>query len=1252
MPLCSSRTRRLLTFFLVLISLCVSAMIAVVVSAANPAGAPAPMFAPLVAPPNCTPPGVQVISDPAGDQTGAPLTNQQLDARAVSIAEQYADYSTPGKLIITMKVQTLDPANLPPNSTWQTNFDVKFPDNSTTTYFVTAANNSANNPTGISFNFGFHDVATDIDTTTEAADAASSLNAATATLKVVISLDKIKKPVAGTGQSTLTGPVADLSAGKTITNVNLTTSTLIGAVGNGISATIDTTSSAPYTFVGVIACNGAPTPTPTPTATPTATPTPTPSGAPRFHNFAAPNGMGSGAGEPSIGVNWETGRAMYIANLRTLRITFDDCFSPAKALWEDKSASNTSVRTLDPILFTDHMRAPGDTTPNRTIVSQLSGTTSLSSYTDDDGETWIPNEGGSGTAGVDHQTVGGGPFHAPLPGGVTYPNAMYYCGQEGLIVSGSGTANCALSVDGGRTYGPSVPVYTVGDLCAPLHGHIKVAPDGTAYLPNQGCGSKKEASVIVSKDNGITWDVKSVPGSSATGYLVDPSVSIGSDGTVYLGYQAKDRTPRIAVSTNQGDTWINDQNVGALAGVTNSTFPEVVAGDGDRAAFAFLGSTTPGDYTQESYPGVWHLYVATTFNRGATWTVTNATPNDPVQRGSICNLGTTPCAMPPVGPRTKDDRNLLDFMDATVDKEGRTLVAYPDGCITSACIGGGANDFTAKATIARQAGGKRLFAAYDPPNPAPPGSPLATAARNNNGVHIAWAQPDNGGAPITNYRVYRRAEGQATRSMLADVGTALSYDDATGVAGTNYFYSVSAFNSAGESQNCPNSEVSAGSASNPCVLPGVSLVTDATGDTNPPAQPDLDILEAFVAEPYAAGQPDKLVWTMKLANLTTIVPNRQWYIIWTPSSGLRKYVAAKSDATGALSYEYGEVGSTSVGDPNLNKPMPLGAADAGSVDVAKGTISITIANSKVGGPSAGTTLLDISPRSFAGGGNLNVISTSAADLTTITPAYTLVGNSSCILNQLPNALLSAAPLQGAAPLVVNFDASGSTDPDAGDSITSYTFDFGDGQTTTQSSPTVSHTYTSKGNYRALLTVQDSRGGQSANVAQAFISALDATDRINHALAANGGTALGSSEYPGGGFPAASAINGDRSGANWGSNSGGWNDGTRDAYPDSLEISFNGTKTIDEIRVYTLQDSYSGGVEPTEAMTCTTNGIEDFVVQYYDGTQWVTVQSVVGNDHVIRTFSFAPVAATKVRVVVSKSRNHYSRVVELEAYGAP
>jgi hypothetical protein len=98
---------------------------------------------------------------------------------------------------------------------------------------------------------------------------------------------------------------------------------------------------------------------------------------------------------------------------------------------------------------------------------------------------------------------------------------------------------------------------------------------------------------------------------------------------------------------------------------------------------------------------VWHLYVAATYDGGATWTTVDATPSDPVQKGCIW-----------LGGGSNQCRNLLDFMDVTVDQIGRIVVGYADGC-TGACASGGASNWASRATIARQSGGTGLFAAFD-----------------------------------------------------------------------------------------------------------------------------------------------------------------------------------------------------------------------------------------------------------------------------------------------------------------------------------------------------------------------------------------------------------------------------------------------------------------------------------------------------------------------------------------------------------
>jgi hypothetical protein len=71
-------------------------------------------------------------------------------------------------------------------------------------------------------------------------------------------------------------------------------------------------------------------------------------------------------------------------------------------------------------------------------------------------------------------------------------------------------------------------------------------------------------------------------------------------------------------------------------------------------------------------------------------------------------------------------------------------------------------------------------------------------------------------------------------------------------------------------------------------------------------------------------------------------------------------------------------------------------------------------------------------------------------------------------------------------VTVNFDASGSSDPDTGDSVSSYTFVYGDGSSEVKNVPTASHTYTDSGVFNASVRVTDSRGLVSSNPANAVI----------------------------------------------------------------------------------------------------------------------------------------------------------------------
>jgi hypothetical protein len=846
-------------------------------------------------------------------------------------------------------------------------------------------------------------------------------------------------------------------------------------------------------------------------------------GPPRFFNYVSPPGTADNAGEPSIGVNWNTehvfnnsngpipngGTATYFGGFLQymVKVTFSDCQSPALATWEKKPVTTPSTTRVfgDPILFTDH-------TTGRTFVTQLEGLTpagSTTEFTDNDGDTFTPSEGSGLPSCIDHETIGGGPFAPPLSSPL-YPHAIYYASQ--CVAD----ATASLSVDGGVTFPTQAPMFTALD-CDGLHGHLKVAPDGTVYVPDKQCAvggvpllNGGNAAAIVSENNGLTWSIRPTTDGPGLGEW-DPSIGIATDGTVYLGYQGVDGHARIAVSHNKGVTWLPSVDVGipsasvtvdTPAGIKNVAFPAVVAGDPNRAAFAFYGTTTadgPGeDHTggpnndPNAFTGVWYLYIATTFDGGLTWNTQNVTPGDPIQRGPICGGGNC--------------RNMLDFFDITIDKEGRVLVGWDDGCI-GGCVDALPNSNTAKATITRQCGGKRMFAAFDPVEPRVAEAPGVTGTRSGTAVTLSWPAPDNGGAAITGYRIYRSVNG-GSFSLLASPA-ATGYVDQVNASDADV-YRVTAVNALGEGPYC--SDVVPGTGPTATACTGIVVSDDVNPDgtdndsgANTPPDPSVNIKRLVCSEPYLGPGVNQVVFSLQLGQNGTLTPSSQWYIIWDRTAPAadgsdRRFVAMKTDAANALSFVYGDFGPPL--DPlnpaaNANTPTVLGNADAGSFDAATGLVTLRLADARLdqAGRSPGQDLTNVNVRTYLARPDAGQKSQNNASDISANGTYHLAGNASCFcaVDHAPTAGLSASPTSGDAPLDVTFDGSSSFDPDVadGDGVATYTFTFADGTPpVTQSTPIVHHTYTlasGPSGYYATLTVTDQKCAKaSVNVASVNI----------------------------------------------------------------------------------------------------------------------------------------------------------------------
>lgn len=491
---------------------------------------------------------------------------------------------------------------------------------------------------------------------------------------------------------------------------------------------------------------------------------------PSFTRYVAPSGLlyADGAGEPTLGVNWNTnvvngGTVMYQSYAATYQVTFDDSTSPPAATWTD-ATSPYSIINVDPISFVDHVTG-------RTFAGGLDGVCSALSYSDDDGASWTPMGNSCAGAAWDHPTIGSGPWAGGKPVTAIYDRAVYYCAQLSA-------AQCAVSSDGGLTFGAGAAV-PCGYINPGLHGSVHTASNGWTYLPFRDCGASGNG-VAVTQDNGLTWTGRPIPGAGAPGDGFDPDVGSTTSGWAYVGYPTSSYGVGVALTKDGGASWQNFGDVAAAAGVKSSTFHEMVAGDDLRAAVVYLGSTTDGDPHSSGFGGVWYTYVTYTFDGGQSWSTVRAS-DDVVQRGWLC-AGGTGCG---------DGRNLLDFIDAQLDKEGKIVIAIADGCIGS-CETGGANSASQYANIIRQSGGSTMFAAYDPTGPSAPGAPSLSGSAGNTQNSLSWSTPSDGGSAITGYKLYRDG------ALYKTLGVTNAYTDTGLTNGQSYTYQVSAVNAIGE----------------------------------------------------------------------------------------------------------------------------------------------------------------------------------------------------------------------------------------------------------------------------------------------------------------------------------------------------------------------------------------------------------------------------------------------------------------------
>ena len=168
------------------------------------------------------------------------------------------------------------------------------------------------------------------------------------------------------------------------------------------------------------------------------------------------------------------------------------------------------------------------------------------------------------------------------------------------------------------------------------------------------------------------------------------------------------------------------------------------------------------------------------------------------------------------------------------------------------------------------------------------------------------------------------------------------------------------------------------------------------------------------------------------------------------------------------------------------------------IDTASNTAVATIAVGSL--PFAIAVTPDGAAAYTANAGSANV--TPIATATNTTGTAIAAGNSPFWVTIAPDQAPAAAFSASVASSTASFDASASSDSDG--TVASYTWDFGDGQTQTTSSPTVSHVYANPGSYTASLRVTDAENCSTTFVFTGKTASCNgsAAARVQHQVTVN------------------------------------------------------------------------------------------------------------------------------------------------------
>ncbi len=620
----------------------------------------------------CTLPGVQILTDPTGDQqdpySPAPdppgYDSRAQDIQAIYIAELAQN---PGKLTFTMKVQTL--STVPANGSWRIRFNAP----NGTIYFVSMDTDQNSVAT---YSYGTYAVTQGQGNYTSQGAADSGSFSADGTITITNSNSKM-------------GSVA---IGNTLTNFWGESDLLIGSsTTGGLLATVDDTSNGTptnpsYTLVGNTFCGssgGSGNRTATYTQGGMTFSANSPLKAPTAHQDGEPSSRIDNQGNfyimPIQGV--PAGVNLFYFDLRSASTGYDPFMRlPIYRGQPDSPFSSNGVSSLSAgalgggdidlaVGFSNYTGVAGPTEHAEAVpvmaYASLTAANVTVGHSLDRGQTFTFNGAGNVLAGVP----------------INDREWMGFVGNNNVFLVyrnfAQGIAFIQQSTDGGLTYGPALPP---GGISFPQTGALDVDQStGVVYV------SSNDGHVAVGDPANNTVPGTTAPGNAPTTYNVVQAVPAGVNTaniffpirvasvnhTVY-GVYSDGTDIYLVSSSNKGQTW---------------TAPVRVNDNSDPREKTNLMPWLATGPVAGSVGVVWYASDSATNNDSANWRVfyaqsfnaDSSAPSFRIVQASdhsihSSNISLSGLVLTGGGP----NRNLIDYFQVNFDPAGAAVIGYTD----------------------------------------------------------------------------------------------------------------------------------------------------------------------------------------------------------------------------------------------------------------------------------------------------------------------------------------------------------------------------------------------------------------------------------------------------------------------------------------------------------------------------------------------------------------------------------------------